>query len=402
VERQLLDRHGVRSLLCVPLSWGGNQLGALGLVNPARIGGWAEEDRALLVTAGDVIAGTLRRRDAELRLSESEERFRRLFNSANDAIFLHGVEADGSPGRFLEVNDRALAVLGYSREELLEMRPADIDDPGQKAGEAAAMESLERNGAALFESLHVARDGRRIPVEISAHRFELGGQTLILSLARDISEVRAATAALQASEARLREALVRTIEAVALTVEKRDPYTAGHQQRVAALAVAIGHALGMEAERVEGLRLGALIHDIGKIYVPAEILNRPSSLSPTEMRMVRTHPEVGYEIVRGIDFPWPVAEMIRQHQERHDGSGYPRGLAGAEILPEARIMAVADVVEALCSHRPYRPARGLDAALEELEQYRGTLYAPEAVDACLALFREGRFDPETWSGSPPP
>ncbi len=525
VERQLLDRHGVRSLLCVPLSRGGNQLGALGLVNPARIEGWAEEDRALLVTAGDVIAGTLRRRDAELRLSESEERFRRLFNSANDAIFLHGVEADGSPGRFLEVNDRALAVLGYSREELLGMGPADIDDPDQAGSVAEVMKTLERTGSALFESRHVARDGSRIPVEISAHRFELGGQALILSLARDISErreaeaalrrseaslaeaqriarlgswewdpesdrlvvsaetlrlfglpaegrvvemdvllrsvpaadrarirrelvaahnsgrayriehrirlpdggqrhvqahgqpgadgrligtvqdiseVRAATAALQASEARLREALVRTIEAVALTVEKRDPYTAGHQQRVAALAVAIGHALGMEAERVEGLRLGALIHDIGKIYVPAEILNRPSSLSPTEMRMVRTHPEVGYEIVRGIDFPWPVAEMIRQHQERHDGSGYPRGLAGAEILPEARIMAVADVVEALCSHRPYRPARGLDAALEELEQYRGTLYAPEAVDACLALFREGRFDPETWSGSPPP
>jgi putative nucleotidyltransferase with HDIG domain len=190
------------------------------------------------------------------------------------------------------------------------------------------------------------------------------------------------------SEARLRENLVETIRAVSRTVEKRDPYTAGHQQRVAELVVAIAQELGLDAGRIEGLRLGALIHDIGKIYVPAEILNRPGMLTEAEFTIIKSHPQVGYDIVKDVHFPWPLAQMILQHHERLDGSGYPNGLKGEAILLEARILAVADVVEAMAAHRPYRAARGPETALDEIRTNRGLLYDPVVVDACLRLFEE--------------
>jgi PAS domain S-box-containing protein/putative nucleotidyltransferase with HDIG domain len=191
----------------------------------------------------------------------------------------------------------------------------------------------------------------------------------------------------------LKESLIGTIHAVAQTVEKRDPYTAGHQNRVAKLAAVMAGELGLDADRIEGIKLGGMIHDIGKIYVPAEILNRPGKLSAPEYEMIHTHPQVGYDILKDIRFPWPVAEMVLQHHERLDGSGYPRGLKGNEIILEARIMAVADVVEAITSHRPYRPALGVEVALDEIIKHRGVFYDPTVVDVCLALFREKSF---TW------
>lgn len=187
---------------------------------------------------------------------------------------------------------------------------------------------------------------------------------------------------------RLKEALVGTIGAIALTVEKRDPYTAGHQVRVADLATAIGAEIGLDADRIEGLKLGCLIHDIGKIYVPAEILNRPGALSEAEFGMIKSHCQVGYDIIKDVVFPWPVADMVLQHHERRDGSGYPNGLKGDEIILEARILTVADVVEAISAHRPYRPALGIDVALEEILGKRGVWYDEAVVDACVRLVRE--------------
>lgn len=186
----------------------------------------------------------------------------------------------------------------------------------------------------------------------------------------------------------LKESLICTIRAIALTVEKRDPYTAGHQTRVADLSAAIASELGLDTDTIEGLRLGATIHDIGKIYIPAEILNRPGQLSINEFGMIKSHPDVGYDIIKDVKFPWPVAEMVLQHHERMDGSGYPKGLKEEEIILEARILAVADVVEAITSHRPYRPALGVDIALAEIKSNRGTFYDADVVDACLKLFLE--------------
>jgi len=185
------------------------------------------------------------------------------------------------------------------------------------------------------------------------------------------------------------------IAAIAATVEARDPYTAGHQHRVAGLSAAIAEEMGLSASSIEGIRLGANIHDLGKIGVPAEILTRPSRLNSLEYELVKTHPRVGYDIVKNIAFPWPIADMILHHHERLDGSGYPDGLRGDEICIEARIIAVADVVEAMASHRPYRSSLGSDAALVEIARSRGRLFDPTVVDTCLALFQAGRVDFDT-------
>jgi putative nucleotidyltransferase with HDIG domain len=190
---------------------------------------------------------------------------------------------------------------------------------------------------------------------------------------------------------RLRDALISTIGAIALMVEKRDPYTAGHQQRVATLCVAIGAELGLSAHVIEGLRLGATIHDIGKIYVPAEILSRPGKLTEAEFGIIKSHPQVGYDIVKEIKFPWPIKDMILQHHERQDGSGYPQGLRGDAIRIEARIIAVADMIEAMSSHRPYREGLGLAAALAQVRQEAGTLLDAQVVQACECVFAERGF-----------
>jgi putative nucleotidyltransferase with HDIG domain len=190
----------------------------------------------------------------------------------------------------------------------------------------------------------------------------------------------------------LRNALGGIIQVLSVTTEKRDPYTAGHQKRVADLARAIGQEMGLAVERVEGLRLAGTIHDIGKISIPAEILSKPTRLTKIEFNLIQVHPQVGYDILQNIDFSWPIAKMILQHHERMNGSGYPQGLKGENILLEARILAVSDVVEAMASYRPYRPALGIEAALEEIEKNKGVLYDPDVVSACLALFREKGFE----------
>jgi PAS domain S-box-containing protein/putative nucleotidyltransferase with HDIG domain len=187
--------------------------------------------------------------------------------------------------------------------------------------------------------------------------------------------------------------LAAMVDTIARTVECRDPYTAGHQRRVGAIAAAISEEMGLDPSTVEGIRTAATIHDIGKISIPAEILSRPGRLSAPELELIKQHAEAGFNIVDGIDFPWPVAEMIRQHHERMDGSGYPRGLKGEEILLGARIIAVADVVEAMTAHRPYRPGHGIEVALSQIDHDRGTLLDAPVVEACLRAVRSGRAWP---------
>jgi putative nucleotidyltransferase with HDIG domain len=182
-----------------------------------------------------------------------------------------------------------------------------------------------------------------------------------------------------------------TINTIAKIVETRDPYTAGHQQNVSKLATSIAQEMKLPQDKIEGIRIASLVHDIGKISLPAEILSKPSKLTEIEYSLIKDHPQIGYDILKPIEFPWPVAQIILQHHERMDGSGYPRGLKTDEILLEARIMGVADVVEAMSSHRPYRPALGIDKALEEIFKNKSILYDPEVVDICLKLFREKGF-----------
>jgi len=186
----------------------------------------------------------------------------------------------------------------------------------------------------------------------------------------------------------LRQSLEQIIEVIAATVEERDSYTAGHQRRVAGLCVRLGTELGLDTERIHGLRLAAMIHDLGKISIPSEILVKPRALSPVEFELIKQHPQTGFDIVKGVTFPWPIAQVILQHHERLDGSGYPQGLKADAILLESRILAVADIVEAMSSHRPYRAARGVEAALREITAQRGITLDAQVVDACERIFRE--------------
>jgi len=178
-----------------------------------------------------------------------------------------------------------------------------------------------------------------------------------------------------------------TVEVATTLSEMRDPYTAGHERRVGEIAAAIGVELGLDEQRVEGLRVAGHLHDIGKITIPAEILSKPGKLSKIEYQLIQGHPQSAFDVLKDVELPWPVAQVALQHHERMDGSGYPQGLKGDAILLEARIMAVADVVEAMASHRPYRPALGIDKALAEIERGRGTIYDADVADVCLRLFR---------------
>ena len=215
-----------------------------------------------------------------------------------------------------------------------------------------------------------------------------------LVVAEDMTALGDPSGRLKSSLGQLRRVMLGAVEAMSSMVERRDPFVAGHQRRVAQLAVAIGGELGMDAFALEGLRIMALLHDIGKVGVPAEILCKPASLSPAERAMVRKTPQTGQRILKRVEFPWPVAEAIGQHQERLDGSGYPDGLSGEAILPQARILAVADTVEAMLTYRPYRPAHPLETVLATLAGQRGRQLDPEVVDACLRLFQRGfTFEP---------
>lgn len=211
------------------------------------------------------------------------------------------------------------------------------------------------------------------------------------ALTAEVSERKKAQAELQQSLHQLQKTMEGTIYTISLMSESRDPYTAGHERRVSQLSCAIAGELGLPKDQIEGIRVAGLLHDIGKISVPIEILSKPGRIRDFEFNIIKIHAKEGFDILKKIDFPWPVAQAVLQHHERMDGSGYPQGLSGSETILEARILAVADVVEAIFSHRPYRPALGIEKALSEITQNRGVHYDPQVVDACLPLFREKGF-----------
>jgi putative two-component system response regulator len=223
----------------------------------------------------------------------------------------------------------------------------------------------------------------RIHLELSRLRANLDAQVV-----ERTDQLNRSTEELKKSLEKLNKSMEGMIQVIALTVETRDPYTAGHQRRVAELSFAIAQEMGLPAEKIKGLRMTAMIHDLGKINVPAEILSKPTKLSDLELDMIKVHASVGYSILKDIDFPWPVARIVLEHHERMNGSGYPSRLTGENLLLESRILAVADVVEAIASYRPYRPPFGIEVALDEIEKNKRTLYDSEVVGACLRLFRE--------------
>jgi len=220
---------------------------------------------------------------------------------------------------------------------------------------------------------------------------ERHAEAVTSKLEEKVAELEQANRRLKATDAHIRGLLDSMIGTISKMVEYRDPYTVGHERRVGELAAAIAAEIGLDTHAIEGVRIGGALHDVGKVAAPAEILTKPTRLTAPEFEIIKVHSAVGHDILSGISFPWPIAEMVWQHHERMDGSGYPRGLKGEQIIVEARILAVADVVEAMSSHRPYRPGLGLEAALAEIERGRGMHYDEQVATACLDLFRSGRF-----------
>ena len=330
---------------------------------------------------------TARKRADEILL-KSEEKYRSLVENALEGIFQ--VTAEGG---YLTLNPALAHMLGYDSPEEGMTTISDITrqlyvNPGDRK---KLLEMVNEKGSVTdFETQFFKKDGSRIWVSINTYavRDEEGRLLYYQGINQDITDKKKIEAERQENIERLRKSLEATINAMAVTVETRDPYTAGHQRRVADLARAIAVEMNLKREQIDGVRMASVIHDIGKISIPSEILSKPTKLTDLEFDLIKTHSQSGYDILKDIEFPWPVADVVLQHHERMNGSGYPQGLKGDDILMEARIMAVADVVEAMASHRPYRPSLGIDLALEEISGNKGILYDADAVDACLKLFQE--------------
>ncbi len=337
----------------------------------------------------------LRQRVAALERSEQEGCF--LAENMADVAFMVDKNL-----KITYVSPSIERLLGYSPAERM-AQTIDEQLPPQSqqlvfetiAGELDRedMDGVDPNRSRVLELEHYHKNGtiRCLETHVRAIRDSEGKLTGFYGVSRDITERKEAEKQLHDTLGTLRKALNATIQAMVRAIEIRDPYTAGHQNRSADLAHAIATEMGFPKERTDAIRLASSIHDIGKLSVPVEILSKPTRLTDLEFLMIREHAKEGYEILKGVESSWPLAEIVYQHHERIDGSGYPRKLKNEEILMEARILAVADTVESMASHRPYRPAAGIDSALREIEGNRGILFDIGVVDACLKLFREKDF-----------
>lgn len=330
---------------------------------------------------------------------------------SSDAVY--SLDPDGTITSWSKGAER---ILGYDEEEAVGQSVSMILPEGFLERELDMLKTLEEDGIITrHQTRRVRKGGEEFPAEASMTLLKrpggsVGGMLVVLRdmtkqvrIEEELERVHKESESLvkegtsggvgaQEEFERMKSSASATVRALAAVAERRDPYTANHQRRVSHLARAIAVEMGLPEQQVEGIRIAGILHDTGKVAVPSEILSKPGKLSEFEFGIVKAHPKADFGIIEGVEFPWPVADTVLQHHERIDGSGYPSGLKGDNILLEARILAVADVVEAMASHRPYRPARGIDAALEEIRSGKGRLYDPEAADACCRLFEEKHYE----------
>ena len=317
---------------------------------------------------------------------QAEELFKKLFINSPNAIFVV------QDGKFKLVNPQFEEETGYTKKELLNKDSLELVHPeDKKMVREKIIKNLKRGISSPFEYRGTRKDGETRWALQVVTSITYQGRRAVLGNFKDVTDIKHAEKELQQSYKKLQKTMEDTINVIVKIVEAKDPYTAGHQMNVSKLATAIAKEIKLSPDRIEGIRIASLVHDIGKISLPAEILSKPSKLDEIEYSLIKDHSKMGFNILKSIEFPWPVAQITLQHHERIDGSGYPQGLKGNDILLEARILAVADVVEAMSSHRPYRPSLGIGKALEEISKNRGILYDPEVVDACVKLFKEKKF-----------
>lgn len=347
------------------------------------------QPHSILGIARDITAR--KRLDEQLR--SSERLYRLLADNMNDSVWLMDMDL-----HTLYCSPSSERLRGYTIAELMELPLEKHLAPESLAYAlsvfAVEMEKLKADPAyntnLVLELEFFSKDGSTFWTEnnFTVLRGGDGAPSRILATGRDISQRKKAEDELKRSYEKLQKTVEGAVEMISMISEVRDPYTSGHQKQVAQLASAIAEEMGLPEKKVSAIRMAGTLHDIGKINIPSEILSKPGKLNPMEFELIKSHPAVGKEILKSIDFPWPVCSFVSQHHERLNGSGYPEGLKGAAISIEARILAVADTVSAMSSHRPYRAALGLEKALEEISLNRGSLYDPEVVDACLRLFKE--------------
>lgn len=368
--------------LSVPVMDGKRVAAILGVANKPQPYDDSDVRQARLIGAS---VWNLIQRKLQLEvLEEQEAKFRVLVEQSLVGIF---IVVDG---RLAYANPQFAAIFGARVDEITGSAFLDLLENEHRDQVAQGlMRCLGKKGC----SMQMALKGRRRddePVELDVHgsAATYQGRPAVIGVLQDVSARRRAEEEVKRYVERLERSMHTTIEAIAHIEELRDPYTSGHERRVGDLAAAIGAEMGMSEDAVRGLRVIGYLHDVGKIALPAEILARPGHISDIEYSLIQQHCREGYEILKKVEFPWPVALAVLQHHERLDGSGYPIGLRGGDILIEARIIAVADVVEAIASHRPYRPALGLDAAFEEISSEAGQAFDPDVVSACLRLFKE--------------
>jgi len=331
-----------------------------------------------------------KRKESELR--ESQDRFRFLVDNMLDAAVIVD-----QGGKTLFANKAAAELAGIiSPEEGVGMNAGDFIHPDfRKTVMRNYLVAKKGRDKILSEYKIITPSGEEKDVEGLGTNIMFKGKPAYIATLRDITKRKKAENQIRDGITRLSKNLEETVISLASAFEMKDPYTAGHQRRVTEIVSAIALEMDMDQDRFQGLRLASLVHDIGKINVPTEILSKPGKLTGPEFQLIRTHSEAGYDILKKINFPWPISRIVLQHHERMDGSGYPNGLSGHEILLEARIIAVADVIEAMATHRPYRAALGIETALEEIEANQGRLYDKDVADICLRLFRSGKFQLKT-------
>jgi PAS domain S-box-containing protein/putative nucleotidyltransferase with HDIG domain len=321
-------------------------------------------------------------------LKRAEGQLKTLIDNARDIIF------QLSPKGVIEyVSPNVKELYGYEPEKLIG-KLFESTTPLSELPKAikALNQALSGETIINLELGQLNQSGNIVLVEINGAPIIRDDKVIaVQGVMRDITERKRAEESARNSAQKLIKAMEDTMQAMAMIVEMRDPYTAGHQRRVTQLACTIAEDMGLSSEKTTGLRLAGIIHDIGKVRVPSEILTNPNGLSEAERIIIKMHPSLGYDLLKTLNLPWPVADIINQHHERLDGSGYPSGLFGKDIIQEARILAVADVVEAIASHRPYRPALGINKALEEISKQKDILYDAEVVDSCMKIFRERGF-----------
>ncbi|MBF0457378.1 MAG: PAS domain S-box protein [Nitrospirae bacterium] len=391
------DRHTIRydtiaphGHYCVPIVNSNKVLGVFNMYIPEGHKRSFEEEEFLSAIA-NTISGVIVRNQRNAEIREREEHFRSVVESTKNAIV-----TVTSQGNITFWNKAAEALFGYPFDEVKDTSIMNIiPERFRNTDMEGLCRVLETGNTGVIgdmcEIYGLRKDGSEFPLEFSVAKWEAAAGTFFTAVFVDITKRKQAEETLAESFENLRKALGGVIQTLSMALEAKDPYTAGHQNRVADLSRAIAFEMGLSQHQIEGVRMAGAIHDLGKIWVPAEILSKPGKLHESEFALIKNHSFVGYEILNNMDFPWPIDVIVLQHHEKLDGSGYPNKLKGEDILIEARIICVADIVEAMSSHRPYRPSLGIEAALEEIAAHMGTYYDTDVVEACLRLFREKGF-----------